>query len=78
MFKLGKFLFGLAVAGAAAATVYNYLDEKSREDVDEFEDDQADDAEDLEEDDTAERIKSAANRTYTTIKTGSADAMAKV
>ena len=27
MFRLGKLLFGLAVAGVTAATVYSYLDE---------------------------------------------------
>lgn len=30
MFRLGKLLFGLAVAGVTAATVYSYLDESSK------------------------------------------------
>ena len=75
MFKLGKLLFGLAVAGATAATVYNYLDESGKKD------DSAKNElpeETPEEEDPAEKLKEAANRTYTTIKEGSADAMAKV
>ena len=39
MFKLGKLLFGLAVAGATAATVYNYLDQKNSEPDEDFDDD---------------------------------------
>ena len=38
MFKLGKLLFGLAVAGVTAATVYNYLDESNGSEED-FEND---------------------------------------
>lgn len=76
MFKLGKFLIGVAAAGITAATVYNYLEESSKSDVDEFEDDLSENVE--EENDAAERFKTAATRTYTTIKAGSADAMAKV
>lgn len=74
MFKVGRFLFGLAVAGVTAATVYNYLDEGKESDED-FENDLP---EEEEEDDPTERLKEAATRTYTTIKAGSADAMAKV
>ena len=35
MFKLGKFLIGVAAAGITAATVYNYLEESKKSDVDE-------------------------------------------
>ena len=76
MFRVGKFLLGLAVAGFTAATVYNYLDESQKSDED-FEDDLPED-EAEEEEDPAEKLKVAATRTYTTIKEGSADAMAKV
>ena len=76
MFKLGKFLIGVAAAGITAATVYNYLEESKKSDVDEFEDDAPENGE--EENDAAERFMTAATRTYTTIKAGSADAMAKV
>ena len=76
MFKLGKLLFGLAVAGVTAATVYNYLDESNGSEED-FENDLPEDQAEEEEDRT-ERLKVAAERTYTTIKAGSADAMAKV
>ena len=76
MFKLGKLLFGLAVAGVTAATVYNYLDEGNKSDED-FENDLSE-GEEEEEEDPTERLKVAASRTYTTSKAGSADAMAKV
>ena len=75
MFRLGKLLLGLAVTGVAAATVYNYLDEKSKKTGDEFNDDFPE--EEAEEDPT-EKFKTAATRTYTTIKAGSEEAMAKV
>ena len=75
MFRVGKLLFGLAVAGITAATVYNYLDEGSNQSEDGFDDDLQE--EEVEEDPT-ERLKVAATRTYTTIKAGSQDAMAKV
>ena len=79
MFRLGKLLFGLAVAGVTAATVYNYLDESGKEAEDEFEEDLDDIDEDAEEEeDPTEKFKTAATRTYTTIKASSADAMAKV
>ena len=39
MSRLGKLLFGLAVAGATAATVYNYLDQKNSEPDEDFDDD---------------------------------------
>ena len=77
MFKLGKLLFGMAVAGVTAATVYNYLEENAAKKDDEFED-EFDDSEVKEEEDPTERLKTAATRTYTTIKTGSEEAMAKV
>ena len=54
MFKLGKLLFGLAVAGFTAATVYNYLDESKESDED-FENDLPED-EAEEEEDPAEDI----------------------
>lgn len=76
MFRLGKVLFGLAVAGVTAATVYNYLEENGNKTGDEFEDDTREVEE--EDNDTAERFVNAATRTYTTIKESSADAMAKV
>ena len=72
MFKLGKLLFGLAVAGVTAATVYNYLDEGNKSEED-FENDLSE-GEEEEEEDPTERLKVAASRTYTTIKAGSADA----
>jgi hypothetical protein len=82
MFRLGKLLFGLAVAGVTAATVYSYLDESSKAAEDDFDEDLDDIDEDggdeEEEEDPAERFITAANRTYTTIKASSADAMAKV
>ena len=39
MFRLGRLLFGIAVAGAAAATVYNYLDQSNKDTDDDFNDD---------------------------------------
>lgn len=80
MFRLGRLLFGIAVAGAAAATVYNYLDQSNRETDDEFNDDFPEEggADASDEEDYTEKFKTAATRTYTTIKESSADAMAKV
>ena len=79
MFRLGKLLFGLAVAGATAATVYNYLDQKNSEPDEDFDDDfEDDDTPKSEEEDYTEKFMTAATRTYTTIKDSSADAMAKV
>ena len=80
MFRLGRLLFGIAVAGAAAATVYNYLDQSNKETDDEFNDDFPEEggAEPANEEDYTEKFKTAATRTYTTIKESSADAMAKV
>ena len=49
MFRVGKLLFGLAVAGITAATVYNCLDEGSNQSEDEFDDDLQE--EEVEEDD---------------------------
>ncbi len=52
MFRLGKLLFGLAVAGATAATVYNYLDQKNSEPDEDFDEDfEDDDTEKSEEED---------------------------
>ena len=39
MFRLGRLLFGIAVAGAAAATVYNYLDQSNKDTDYDFNDD---------------------------------------
>lgn len=79
MSRLGKLLFGLAVAGATAATVYNYLDQKNSEPDEDFDDDfEDDDTPKSEEEDYTEKFMTAATRTYTTIKESSADAMAKV
>ena len=80
MFRLGRLLFGIAVAGAAAASVYNYLDQSNKETDDEFNDDFPEEggAEPANEEDYTEKFKTAATRTYTTIKESSADAMAKV
>ena len=36
MFRLGRLLLGIAVAGAAAATVYNYLDQSNKKTDDDF------------------------------------------
>ena len=57
MFKLGKLLFGLAVAGVTAATVYNYLDEGNKSEED-FENDLSEGEE--EEEDTSESLDSCA------------------
>ena len=79
MFRFGKLLFGLVVAGATAATVYNYLDQKMKETEDDFDADLADEEDGkTEEEDYTEKLMTAATRTYTTIKESSADAMAKV
>ncbi|MBQ9302171.1 hypothetical protein [Butyrivibrio sp.] len=51
---LGKFLAFAAVAGAAAAGVYYYLNQKGNSDFDDFDDDDFDDFEDddFDDDDT--------------------------
>jgi hypothetical protein len=83
MFRLGRLLLGIAVAGAAAATVYNYLEQSNKKTDDDFGDDAVQEegeepAEAADAEDYTEKFKTVANRTYTTIKESSADAMAKV
>ena len=91
MGKLGKLLFGTALVGAAAYGLYSYLTkveededytDSDLEDIEKLEgapsDEEAEAEEDFEEDDfdvTAETIKQAANRAYTTIQHGSQQAV---
>ena len=85
MGKISKLIFGTALVGAAAYGLYSYLT-KVEEDEDYMDsdlegapsDEEAEDEEDFEEDDfdvTAETIKQAANRAYTTIQHGSQQAV---
>ncbi len=79
MAKFGKFVVGCAVVGAAAASVYHYLEQNSKSsvcDVDEQDDDFAEETEETAGEEDA--FTQAASRTYTTLKTGADEAMAKV
>lgn len=91
MGKIGKLIFGTALVGAAVYGVYSYLTkveededymDSDLEDIEKLEgapsDEEAEAEEDFEEDDfdvTAETIKQAANRAYTTIQHGSQQAV---
>lgn len=91
MGKIGKLIFGTALVGAAAYGLYSYLTkveededymDSDLEDIEKLEgapsDEEAEAEEDFEEDDfdvTAETIKQAANRAYTTIQHGSQQAV---
>lgn len=88
MGKISKLIFGTALVGAAAYGLYSYLtkveedEDSDLEDIEKLEgapsDEEAEDEEDFEEDDfdvTAETIKQAANRAYTTIQHGSQQAV---
>ena len=88
MGKIGKLIFGTALVGAAAYGLYSYLTkveddmDSDLEDIEKLEgapsDGEAEGEESFEEDDfdvTAETIKQAANRAYTTIQHGSQQAV---
>lgn len=91
MGKISKLIFGTALVGAAVYGVYSYLTkveededymDSDLEDIEKLEgapsDEEAEAEEDFEEDDfdvTAETIKQAANRAYTTIQHGSQQAV---
>ena len=91
MGKISKLIFGTALVGAAAYGLYSYLTkveededymDSDLEDIEKLEgapsDEEAEVEEDFEEDDfdvTAETIKQAANRAYTTIQHGSQQAV---
>lgn len=91
MGKISKLIFGTALVGAAAYGLYSYLTkveededymDSDLEDIEKLEgapsDEEAEAEEDFEEDDfdvTAETIKQAANRAYTTIQHGSQQAV---
>ena len=91
MGKISKLIFGTALVGAAVYGVYSYLTkveededymDSDLEDIEKLEgapsDEEAEAEEDVEEDDfdvTAETIKQAANRAYTTIQHGSQQAV---
>lgn len=91
MGKISKLIFGTALVGVAAYGLYSYLTkveedkdymDSDLEDIEKLEgapsDEEAEDEEDFEEDDfdvTAETIKQAANRAYTTIQHGSQQAV---
>lgn len=91
MGKISKLIFGTALVGAAAYGLYSYLTkveedkdymDSDLEDIEKLEgapsDEDAEAEEDFEEDDfdvTAETIKQAANRAYTTIQHGSQQAV---
>lgn len=91
MGKISKLIFGTALVGAAAYGLYSYLTkveedkdymDSDLEDIEKLEgapsDEEAEDEEYFEEDDfdvTAETIKQAANRAYTTIQHGSQQAV---
>lgn len=91
MGKISKLIFGTALVGAAAYGLYSYLTkveededymDSDLEDIEKLEgapsDEEAGAEEDFEEDDfdvTAETIKQAANRAYTTIQHGSQQAV---
>lgn len=91
MGKIGKLIFGTALVGAAAYGLYSYLTkveeeedymDSDLEDIEKLEgapsDEETEAEEDFEEDDfdvTAETIKQAANRAYTTIQHGSQQAV---
>lgn len=91
MGKISKLIFGTALVGAAAYGLYSYLTkveededymDSDLEDIEKLEgapsDEEAEGEEDFEEDDfdvTAETIKQAANRAYTTIQHGSQQAV---
>ena len=90
MGKISKLIFGTALVGAAAYGLYSYLTkvededcmDSDLEDIEKLEgapsDGEAEAEEDFEEDDfdvTAETIKQAANRAYTTIQHGSQQAV---
>lgn len=91
MGKISKLIFGTALVGAAAYGLYSYLTKMEEdedytdsdlEDIEKLEgapsDEEAEAEEDFEEDDfdvTAETIKQAANRAYTTIQHGSQQAV---
>lgn len=94
MGKISKLIFGTALVGAAAYGLYSYLTkveededymDSDLEDIEKLEgapsDEEAEDEEDFEEDDfdvTAETIKQAANRAYTTIQHGSQQAVGRM
>lgn len=91
MGKISKLIFGTALVGAAVYGLYSYLTkveededymDSDLEDIEKLEgapsDEEAEAEEDFEEDDfdvTAETIKQAANRAYTTIQHGSQQAV---
>lgn len=91
MGKISKLIFGTALVGAAAYGLYSYLTkveededymDSDLEDIEKLEgapsDEEAEAEEDFEEDGfdvTAETIKQAANRAYTTIQHGSQQAV---
>ena len=91
MGKISKLIFGTALVGAAAYGLYSYLTkveededymDSDLEDIEKLEgapsDEEAEAEEDFEEDAfdvTAETIKQAANRAYTTIQHGSQQAV---
>ncbi len=72
MGKLSKLIFGGALAGLTAATVYFYLDETMKESVCDADDPEAAPA------DNTEALKRAAGRTYTMIKDGTDEAFVRV
>lgn len=73
----GKILAGFAVAGAVAAGVYYYLDKDSRKgEKKENGEDITNDEE--AKDESAEKVKDAVDRAYTTIRQTTEDTVTKV
>ena len=70
MGKFGRLLLSSAVLGITAATAYYYMEESAKA--------KKEAGEGAAEPDTTEMLKTAANRTYTTIKNGTAEAYSKV
>ena len=74
MGKLSKLIFGSLLAGAAAAGVYYYLDQTSKESVCDADDPDEVPAAPLD----PENVKKAAERAYTTIRRGTQETVTKV
>ena len=73
----GKLLAGFVVAGAVAAGVYYYLDKDSRKSGKTSNGEDITDAEEA-RDETADKVKDAATRAYTTIRQTTEDTVSKV
>lgn len=74
MGKLSKLIFGSLLAGAAAAGVYYYLDQTSKESVCDADDPDEVPAAPLD----PENVKKAAERAYTTIRRGTQETVTRV